>query len=299
MFCEFGNVSCVLPTGQRIAAHAMGKGPAVLLLHGFPQTKAMWAKVAPLLAQNFRVVVADLRGYGDSDKPKPTDNADNYSFRLMGQDMAALMQGLGHTYFHLIGHDRGGRVAHRMALDYSARITSLAVLDIVPTHALFNSFDRHVAKAYWHWFFLSQPAPFPQTMIEAAPDMFFETCLTGWGKAGLSVFDPAALADYRRAWRDKATIAAMCADYRAAALVDILDDEQSLQTKVTCPTLVYYGADGVMAQHYDLGHVWSDYATNITLQSEKGGHFFIDQYPHEVAQKLMHYLKQNESALPA
>ena len=169
MFYEFEDVSCVLPTGQRIAAHAMGKGPAVLLLHGFPQTKAMWAKVAPLLAQNFRVVVADLRGYGDSDKPKPTDNADNYSFRLMGQDMAALMQGLGHTYFHLIGHDRGGRVAHRMALDYSARITSLAVLDIVPTHALFNSFDRHVAKAYWHWFFLSQPAPFPQTMIEAAP----------------------------------------------------------------------------------------------------------------------------------
>jgi len=178
-----------------------GSGPPVLLLHGYPQNLSMWARVAPILAQRFTVVCADLRGYGDSSKPAALPDSSNYSFRAMADDQVALMKSLGHERFHAVGHDRGGRAAHRMALDHPEAVASLAVLDIVPTHAMYMETDRHRSQAYWHWYFLAQPAPFPERLIGADPDFFFETCLVGWGKTRLEDFDQEMLADYRRCWR--------------------------------------------------------------------------------------------------
>ena len=183
--------------GVDVAYCTGGSGPPLLLLHGFPQTHMMWAQIAPKLAQNFTVICADLRGYGASGKPNGTEN---YSFRAMGQDQLSLMSALGFTRFHLAGHDRGGRVAHRIALDAPQRITSLTVMDIVPTHHLLDELHQSVAKAYYHWFFLAQPAPFPETLIAADPDYFYQSCLLGWGAAKLEQFPANQLQAYRLAW---------------------------------------------------------------------------------------------------
>ena len=282
----------IVSNGVSISAVSAGHGPAVLLLHGFPQTKALWSQIAPELARDHTVVVADLRGYGDSGKPMPLPDAANYSFREMALDMVGVMQSLGHEKFHLIGHDRGARVAHRLTQDHSERVQTLALLDIVPTHTVFHKVDRHLAKAYWHWFLLSQPAPFPENTILSDPDRFFEVCLTGWGKAGLSTFPADALADYRQHWRDPDCIAGMCADYRAAALVDILHDEADFGRKIAQPTLIYYGADGVMGRMFDMGAEWAPFAENTTVQSCPGGHFFVDEHPAEVAAVLGRHLSQ-------
>ncbi len=183
-----------------------GSGPPVLLLHGYPQNLAMWAKVAPQLAVDFTVVCADLRGYGDSSKPICASDRSNYAFRAMAADQVGLMRALGFERFHVVGHDRGGRTSHRMALDHPDTVLSLAVLDIVPTYAMFMETNRHVSGAYWHWYFLSQPEPFPERLIGADPDFFYETCLAGWGATKVSDFDPEQLADYRRCWRHPAMI---------------------------------------------------------------------------------------------
>ena len=179
--------------GTGIAYERGGAGPPVLLLHGFPQTRAMWAEVAPRLAERFTVIAADLRGYGESGKP---EGMERYSFRAMAADMTALMSDLGYDSFHLVGHDRGARVSHRMALDAPERLRSLTVMDIVPTHLLLDDLSKEVARAYYHWFFLSQPYPFPETMIAADPNAYYESCLLGWGGAALSDF--AKLDAYRQ-----------------------------------------------------------------------------------------------------
>ena len=168
-----------------------GAGPPVLLLHGYPQSLAMWGGIASVLAEHFTVVATDLRGYGDSSKPRALQDSSNYSFRAMAADQVAVMRALGFERFHLVGHDRGGRTAHRLALDHPAAVSSLAVLDIVPTYTMFKETNRLVSGAYWHWYFLSQPAPFPEHMIGLSPDYFFETCMTGWGKMALGDFNSA------------------------------------------------------------------------------------------------------------
>lgn len=271
----------------RIAYDARGDGPPVLLLHGFPQTRAMWARIAPLLAQQFTVITADLRGYGDSFKPAALQDM---SFRAMGADMLDLMQHLGHARFHLVGHDRGARTAHRMALDAPDRIASLTVMDIVPTLHLLETLTHPVARAYYHWFFLAQPAPFPETLIGHDPDAYFERCLLGFGKASLSDFEPDMLAAYRAAWRDPACIHAMCNDYRAAIDLDMDMDRADLDRQVTCPTLVMYGADGAMAQAMDVPATWADRLLDMGAAAIPGGHFFPDQSPHETARKLAGFL---------
>ncbi|MBC7140940.1 MAG: alpha/beta hydrolase [Rhodobacteraceae bacterium] len=273
--------------GQEIAYSAGGSGPPLLLLHGFPQTRALWAKVAPLLAPRFTVVAADLRGYGGSSKPQ---GAGHYTFREMGRDLFALMSDLGHDRFHLAGHDRGGRTAHRMALDDGARLLSLTLMDIVPTHHLLDHLDRKVAAAYYHWFFLAQPAPFPEAMILADPDRFFEACLLGWGGARLADFDPGQLAAYRAAWRDPATVGAMCDDYRAALRHDFDLDAADLPRRVPCPALVLYGAKGAMAQAYDVPATWADRLTDMRAAAIPGGHFFIDTAPEATARALLDFL---------
>jgi haloacetate dehalogenase len=273
-----------------------GNGPPVLLLHGFPQNLAMWARVAPLLAERFTVVCADLRGYGDSSKPScAADNA-NYAFRAMAADQVALMQSLGFEHFHVIGHDRGGRTAHRMALDWPDAVRSLAVLDIAPTHAMFMETNRHLAGAYWHWYFLSLPMPFPERLIGADPDYFYETCLAGWGAARIEDFDSHQLADYRRCWRDPAMIHGSCSDYRAAATIDLEHDSADIAHKVACPTLAFWGSAGLMHKLVDMAAAWRKRCADLRTATLPGGHFFVDQFPEESARVLGEFLASQDEA---
>ena len=272
-----------------IAYVMAGSGPPVLLLHGYPQSKALWAQVAPLLAQHYTVVAADLRGYGDSFKPDTTPDTATYSFRTMAQDQVALMAALGFERFHLVGHDRGARVAHRLALDHDC-LLSLTLMDIIPTLLAYDKTDMAFAQTYWHWFFLTQPAPFPEKLIAADPDNFYQSSLLGWGAAKLSDFNPDMLADYRRAWRDPAMQHASCNDYRAAATIDLEHDRADLGRMVHCPTLIMYGANGAMGQMYDVPKTWADRCADITVCPIAGGHFFVDEHPQKVAIELLEFL---------
>lgn len=267
-----------------------GSGSPVLLLHGFPQTLAMWARVAPPLAERFTVVCADLRGYGDSSKPPCAPDNANYAFRAMAADQVSVMRRLGFERFHVIGHDRGGRTAHRMALDWPDAVRSLAVLDIAPTHAMFMETNRHLAGAYWHWYFLSLPAPFPECLIGADPDYFYETCLVGWGAARIEDFDPEQLAEYRRCWRDPEMIHGSCSDYRAAATIDLEHDSADIDRKVMCPTLALWGSVGLMHRLVDMEAAWRKRCADLRVATLPGGHFFVDQLPEETAQVLLDVL---------
>jgi len=269
-----------------------GKGPPVLLLHGYPQNLTMWARAAPILARKFTVICGDLRGYGDSSKPKANADSSNYSFRAMAADQAGLMKSLGFSQFHVVGHDRGGRTAHRMALDHSAAVLSLSVLDIVPTYAMFMDVNRQRAKAYWHWYFLSQPAPFPEHMIGKDPDFFFETCLVGWGATRVEDFDAEMLADYRRCWRNPEMIHGSCSDYRAGSTIDMEHDQADIGTKVACPTLAFWGANGMMHKQFDIEAEWRKRCANVRTASLPGGHFFIDTLPEETARVLEEFLER-------
>lgn len=274
--------------GQSIAYSIGGSGPPVLLLHGFPQMRAMWRGIAPILAEAFTVVAADLRGYGESDRP---EGVAAMAFREMAADQVALMAHLGFDRFHMVGHDRGARTGHRMALDHPAAVLSLTVMDIVPTHLILSELKTPVARAYYHWFFLAQPAPFPETMIGMDPDFFFESCLTGWGAAQIEDFDPEALLHYAQSWRWPDAIAAMCNDYRAAIDVDLLHDGIDAHRKVTCPALVLWGAEGAMARHYDVPDTWADRLADMRAMPMPGGHFFPDLHPAETAAALIGFLQ--------
>lgn len=268
-------------------AHAVtGKGPPVLFLHGFPQTRALWEDVVAGLSDRFTCVTADLRGYGASGKPDEAGGA--YAFREMAWDMTRLMSRLGHARFHLVGHDRGGRVAHRLALDAPDRVASLTVMDIVPTRFLLENWNRELALAYWHWTYLAQPAPFAERMIEADPDHFFDTCLLGWGGADPSDF--ARIDAYRRAWRDPDTIRGMCADYRAAVTLDLDHDRADAGRRIDCPALVVWGDRGVMARLCDVGGSWGGYLTDYRTAKVSGGHFFIDTNPQGTLEVLAPFL---------
>lgn len=291
MFEGFERRQVEVGDGMTINCVIRGSGPPVLLLHGFPQNLAMWAKVAPLLADaGFTTVCADLRGYGDSAKPPCLADRSNYAFRAIAADQVALMKRLGFPAFHMVGHDRGGRTGHRMALDRSDTVLSLAVLDIVPTYAMFMDTNRHVAGAYWHWYFLSQPAPFPERIIGNDPDLFYENCLVGWGATRIEDFDPEMLADYRRCWRDPAMIHGSCSDYRAAATIDLDHDGADIDRKVTCPTLALWGSKGTIYRCFDIGEAWRKRCTNLTTATVPGGHFFVDLFPDETACILREFL---------
>ncbi len=246
----------------------------------------MWAVIAPWLARDFTVVATDLRGYGDSGKPQCAPGNANYSFRAMARDQVNVMRALGHHRFHVAGHDRGGRTAHRMALDYPQVVASLAVIDIVPTYAMFMDTNRHIAGGYWHWYFLSQPEPFPEHMISLDPDFFYETCLVGWGKTKIEDFNAFQIAEYRRCWRDPAMIHGSCSDYRAAATIDLVHDGADIGTKVQAPALVLWGEDGLMAKLFDMEAQWRKRLAHMSTATLPGGHFFPDQLPRETAELL-------------
>jgi len=273
--------------GQTIAYSHAGSGPPILLLHGFPQTRAMWHAIAPALAHDYTVIAADLRGYGDSSKPKDTQN---YSFRHMAADQHALMQHLGHDQFHLIGHDRGARTAHRLSLDTPDALLSLSLMDIIPTHSLLDQLHRSVAKAYYHWFFLAQPEPFPEHFISSDPDHYYQSSLLGWGHANLTDFDPQALTHYRNSWRNPETIRAMCDDYRATLDIDFALDAADLDKRFAGPALIAYGKDGAMGQAFDVPATWADRLTNIQSAALPGGHFFPDTHPKDTIKALTTFL---------
>ncbi len=291
-FDEFRRVDIPAQAPDQAAVHCRmgGEGLPVLLLHGFPQNLHEWAQVAPVLARRHTVVCADLRGYGDSGKPPPLADMANYSFRAMGGDLLRAMDALGFDAFHLIGHDRGARVAHRLALDQPARVRSLALLDIAPTIEMFSRTDARIARAYWHWYFMQQPAPYPETLIAGDPDHFHEAFFFALGGMRPADFDAAQLAAYRAAWRDRAFIAASCADYRAAAMVDVAHDAEDAGRLFDGPALVCWGADGVLPTLFDLPALWGERLACMRCASVPGGHFFIDQNPRATAALLEDFL---------
>lgn len=290
MFDSFAS-GTIATSEAEIAFVTAGRGPPVLLLHGYPQCKAMWAPVARTLGEAFTVVCSDLRGYGGSSKPRADADAANYSFRQMALDQLELMRALGHERFHLVGHDRGGRVAHRMALDHPAAVLSLTVLDIVPTHVMFARMNAELAQAYWHWSFLSQPGSLPERIIGLDPDLYFETILSALGGCSIESFPAAGLAAYRRFWRDPAMIHASCADYRATEAVDLANDREDLSRVIGCPSLVGFADCGKMARLFDIAAEWRRQLRDPVVNRFPGGHFFVDQHPDVVSDVLGGFLR--------
>lgn len=266
-----------------------GQGFPLLLLHGYPQTHVMWHKIAPLFAQQFTVIAPDLRGYGDSYKPLDNGDHSNYSKRVMASDQVNLMSMLGFENFYLVGHDRGARVAHRLTLDYPKKVKKLALLDIVPTDDVFRLADQEMATAYYHWFFLIQPYPFPETLIGANPHYFLEHCLKSWGR-DFTAFTPEALAEYQRCFQDPMMIHGTCSDYRAAATIDLEHDRSLGQKKIECPVLVLWGKQGFLAKKYDVLGLWQQRAMNVTAKAINCGHFLAEEAPDETFQAMHIFL---------
>jgi haloacetate dehalogenase len=252
-----------------------GSGPPLLLLHGFPQTHVMWHLIAPQLARDFTVVAMDVRGYGENSKPPTTPDHEPYSKRAMARDCVALMTKLGFATFAVAGHDRGGRVAYRLALDHPQRVTRIAVLDIIPTGEHFRRADMTFGLGYWHWFFLAQPAPLPERMIGADPTGFF------LGRANRTpVFSEAALADYLRCWADPQTVHAACEDYRAGAGYDFaLDEEDRGRRTIAAPLMALWGSRGQVGAWYDVLGVWRDWADDVRGQAIESGHYLAEEAP--------------------
>ena len=266
-----------------------GSGPPVLLLHGYPQTHVMWHEVAPILAQHFTVMAPDLRGYGDSAKPEAGADHFGYSKRASAADQAALMTALGFEKFALVGHDRGARVAHRLALDLPERVQRLAVIDIVPTYTAFADTDKEKAMGYYHWFFLAQPFDLPERLIGNDPLFYLHWCLKSWGGGKLDYFYTEALAEYERCFADPAVIHSSCEDYRAGATIDLEHDAADLAQKIACPTMVLWG--NRLDKWYDVEEVWRTRAESVTGGALDGGHFLPEEMPEEVARALFYFFR--------
>jgi haloacetate dehalogenase len=270
----------------RIAFRRAGDGPPLLLLHGYPQTNMMWHKIAPALAAHFTVIAADLRGYGDSSTPDSDAEHSPYSKRAMAADMVRLMGDLGHDRFMVAGHDRGGRVAHRMARDHTDRVTRIAVLDIAPTAAMYSQTDMRFATAYYHWFFLIQPAPLPERMIGADPKFFLRSKCGQWGRTEGAITDE-AFAEYLRCFQRPETIHAMCEDYRAAAGIDLIHDAVDADTPLAMPLLALWGVDGFVGTNYDVLAEWRQVAKDVNGHGVPGGHYLPEEAPDETLAALV------------
>ena len=270
------------------------KAPPLLLLHGYPQTSAMWHLLAPLLASDWQLIIPDLRGYGRSDKPKAASDHSTYSKRAMGEDMFGLMDGLGHDRFAIIGHDRGGRVAHRMGLDQPQRIRAMSILDIAPTREMYQHAGKAFATAYWHWFFLIQPSPLPESIIGADSDNFWLMKCGNQVKAqtgGDHPFAEAALAEYLAAFRHPAMITATCEDYRAAASIDIAHDDADGGRKLAMPIQVLWAEYGAIEKHFDALGLWRKRATQVSGQTVPASHYMAEEIPEILADLITPFLQ--------
>jgi haloacetate dehalogenase len=280
-----------IPTSQT-TIHGVrgGSGPPVLLLHGIPETHLMWHRVAPALAERFTVVATDLRGYGASGKPPSTSDHAPYRMRAIARDQVEVMATLGFDRFAVVGHDRGGRCAYRMALDHPAAISHLAVLDVVPTAEAFARADRDFSLGYWVWSFLAAPAPIPENLIAAAPDVLVDHMLDAWSDVP-GAFPESVRAAYHAAFRDPATVHAICEEYRAAATLDIADDEADRgRRRITCPTSVLWSATGPVGQWYDPLEIWKVWATDVRGGPIEAGHFLPEEAPEETTRHLLKLL---------
>ena len=277
--------------GVKIMARKGGSGRPLLLLHGHPQTHAIWHRVAQQLANSFTVVMTDLRGYGDSSKPQGSHDHLNYSKRVMALDQIEVMRHFGFSEFDVLAHDRGARVAHRLALDHPKAVKRLVLLDIAPTLAMYEKTSNQFARSYWHWFFLIQPAPMPERLIEADPAAYVRDVL-GRRSAGLAPFDPRALAEYVRCLELPGTAHGLCEDYRASASIDLVHDQLDLDEKnfLQQALLVLWGEQGVVHQCFDPLQEWRKLAKNVQGKALPCGHYIPEEAPELLLQQVELFL---------
>lgn len=283
-------------SGARIVAACGGQGPPLLLMHGNPFNHLSWLKIAPRLATAFTVVATDLRGYGDSEKPPGGQNHINYSFRAMAQDQVEVMAELGFHRFYAAGHDRGARVLHRMCLDHPRAVARAAIIDIIPQHYLYNHVTKNWATFSWHWFFNIQPYDLPERMMGADPDWFIKKKLAKT-EQGLSFFDPAALADFMRCFRNPQTIHAICEDYRAGAGIDLEMDEADVRAghRIACPVLLLWGATGGVGRNHDSMAIWPRYAADIRAgKALPSGHYVNEEAPDETYAEMRAFFRDGD-----
>ncbi|MEK9672892.1 MAG: alpha/beta hydrolase [Rhodospirillaceae bacterium] len=283
--------------GADINLRVTGSGPAVLMLHGYPQTHVIWRHLAPVLAKDFTVVCPDLRGYGDSECPPADDTHETYSKRAMGRDMAAVMSALGHDTFAIVSHDRGARVGYRMAMDMPNRVLRLCTLDIVPTGSVWQRANKAWAMGSFHWLFLAQPAPRPETLIGLDPDFFLEWLIEGWAD-DMAAFGDGAMDEYKRCFRKPKVIHATCEDYRAGATVDAAHDKADLDAgnKMACPLLALWGEKRKRGGPKTDGKtsaltVWAEWADDLRGGPLECGHFLAEEAPDAVLAQLLPFLK--------
>jgi haloacetate dehalogenase len=264
-----------------------GKGPPLLLLHGFPQTHVIWHKIADRLAERFTLVMPDLRGYGDSSRPPGDADHANYSKRVMARDMVELMQTLGFSSFQVCAHDRGARVAHRLALDHPQAVEKLMILDISPTRTMYEHTDKAFATLYFHWFFMIQPAPLPETLIGNSAAFLLRATLGGWGSNGNSFIDPDAMAEYERCFCRPDAIHAACEDYRAAASIDLEHDRDHETNRIACPVRVLWGEHGVVGRLFAPLQDWQvKCAQPVGGRALPAGHFIAEQVPEMLLEEM-------------
>ena len=280
-------------SGATINYVAAGSGEPILLLHGYPETHVCWHRIAPELAKHYHVVCADLRGYGASSKPEGLPDHSNYSKRAMGLDMVELMRTLGHGSFHLVGHDRGGRVAHRLTRDHEASVRTLTVLDVSPTLKMFESTNLSFATAYYHWFMMLQPPPLPERML-AGQVPFNILGRVGRNEPDLSAFDPEAIGEYVRAFADPRAIHASCEDYRAAGTIDLEHDRADRGRKINTPVLALWGARAVVGTLFDCLADWREVANKVAGRAIDCGHFLPEEAPLETLAEIELFISNHE-----
>lgn len=278
--------------GVALRVRRAGQGRPLLLLHGHPQTQAMWHRVAPRLAERFSVVLMDLRGYGDSDRPAAGEGSAAYSKREMALDALAVMRDLGHARFQVLAHDRGARVAHRLALDHPEAVERLLLLDIAPTLAMYRGTGEAFARAYWHWFFLVQPPPLPEALIASDPRRYVRAVM-GSRHAGLAAFAPEALADYERCVLHPGTAEAICADYRASAGIDLAHDQADVDAgrRLAQPLRVLWGEHGAVGRCFDVPALWRAAASDFSGRSLPCGHYIAEEAPALLLEESMDFFR--------
>jgi len=291
LFPHFRALQVEVDPTTTINAIVGGSGPPLLLLHGHPQTHAIWHRVAPSLVEHFTVVACDLRGYGDSSKPAGALDHANYSKRTMAADMVAVMHSLGFDTFRVLAHDRGARVAHRLAQDHPQAVDRMALLDIAPTLAMYEQTSQDFARAYWHWFFLIQPAPMPERLIEADPAAYVRDVM-GKRSAGLAPFDPRALAEYQRCLALPGAAHGICEDYRAAAGIDLDHDrlDRDAGRRLALPLMVLWGEQGVVGRCFDPLKEWQLVADDVQGGALPCGHYIAEEAPDVLLERVLPFL---------